>query len=222
MFGSADNLRRHQNSVLLGITKAPLYNRRGQPISLNTIRSRIARANTPTAQILATRVLLFDPLDRGRDNPDFWSIQRCRTEIAQLSSIPQHQATTLFQTVLTSDDQAKLKHIMRAQASALAASLERDDYQAAGSHWQLLAQLKVIGSAEVEQMIRELAGMPLRHFVLRRVSSYKENALQHRFDEAERQLTLLRTLLSHFPNGQLECSINSLEVVLQDRREKKE
>jgi hypothetical protein len=122
---------------------------------------------------------------------------------------------------LTGDDQTKLKHIMRAQASALAESLERDDYQAAENNWQSLTQLKIIGSTEVEQMIRELAGMPLKTFALRRVAAYREAALQHRFDEAERQLALLKTLLSHFPNERLGCSVESLEEVLRASREKK-
>jgi len=221
MFGSADNLRRHQNAVLLGITKAPLYNRNGQPFSLNTVRLRITQSNTPTAQILASRSFLFDPLDRGRENPDFWSRERCRTEIAQLSSIPQREATTLFQTVLTGNDQTKLKHIMREQASSLVVALERDDYQAAESHLQSLTQLKIIGSAEVEQMILELAGMPLKHFVLRRVASYKEAALQHRFDDAEEQLWLLRMLTSHFPNTNLQVSLAELESLLTQCKERK-
>ena len=164
MFKKPENLRKHQNAVLLGITKAPLYNRRGQPISLNTIRSRITRANTPTAQILASRSFLFDPLDRGSDNPDFWSIERCRTEIAQLESIPQRQATTLFQTVLTDDDQTKLKLIMREQATALAEALERDDYQAAGNHWQSLTRLRIIGNDEVETMVGEHALSRVQHY----------------------------------------------------------
>jgi energy-coupling factor transporter ATP-binding protein EcfA2 len=221
MFGSVGNLRRHQNAVLLGITKAPLYNGSGRPLSINTIRSRITQANTPTAQILADRIFLFDPLDRGSNNPDFWSIERCRNELDQLDSIPQSAAKTLFRAVLTGDDQTKLKHIMREQASALAVSLERDDYQAAESHWQSLAQLKVIGSAEVEKMIQELAGMPLINFVLRRVAAYEETALQYNFDEAERQLDLLRKLLSHFSDAQLEYKIKSLEALLRNSREKR-
>jgi|688.fasta_scaffold106786_2 hypothetical protein len=220
MFGSAENLRKHQNSVLLGITKAPLYED-DEPLTRSMVQVLLNRANKPAAQILANRVFLFDPLDRGRDNPDFWSRERCRNEIAQLSCISQREAATMFQTVLTGDDQTKLKHIMRAQASALAESLERDDYQAAENNWQSLTQLKIIGSTEVEQMIRELAGMPLKTFALRRVAAYREAALQHRFDEAERQLALLKTLLSHFPNERLGCSVESLEEVLRASREKK-
>jgi hypothetical protein len=221
MFGSVGNLRRHQNAVLLGITKAPLYNGSGRPLSINTIRSRLTKANTPTAQILADRIFLFDPLDRGSNNPDFWSIERCRNELDQLDSIPQSAAKAFFRTVLTGDDQTKLKHIMREQASALAASLDRDDYQAAGRHWQSLAQLKVIGSAEVEKMIQELAGMPLKNFVLRRVAAYTKTALQYNFDEAERQLDLLRKLLSYFSDAQLEYKIKSLEALLRNSREKR-
>ena len=78
------------------------------------------------------------------------------------------------------------------------------------------------GSSEKRGEIkRELAGMPLKNFVLQRVAAYREAALQDRFDEAERQLALLRTLLSHFPHEQLECTIKNLEVVLQASREKK-
>jgi energy-coupling factor transporter ATP-binding protein EcfA2 len=221
MFGSADNLRRHQNSVLLGITKAPLYNRSGQPISLNAIRSRIIQANTPISQILANRVFLFDPLDRGSDNPDFWSRERCRTAIAQLSSIPQREAETLFQTVLTGDDQTKLKHIMRAQAASLVASLECDDYQAAGRHWQSLTRLRVIGHAEVENMVGEHALSRVRQHVLGCVGAFREYAAQYEFDQAERQLALLRMLISHFPNTDLQVSVVELESLLAQYKEKK-
>jgi hypothetical protein len=77
------------------------------------------------------------------------------------------------------------------------------------------------GSGEVEQMIQEHAEMPLKNFVLRRVVAYGEEALQHNFDEAECQLALLRTLLSHFPHEQLACGIKSLEELLQAGREKR-
>ena len=220
MFGSVDNLRRHQSSVLLGITKAPLYED-DEPLTRSMVESLLAQENTPIAQILAKSLFLFDPLDRGIDNSDFWTIQRCRTEIAQLRSIPQHEAATMFQTVLTGDDQTKLKHIMRAQASALAASLERDDYQAAGSHWQSLARLRVIGNEEVETMVGEHALSRVRQRVLGCVGVFREYAAQYEFDQAERQLALLRMLTSHFPNTDLQVSLVELESLLAQYKEKK-
>jgi hypothetical protein len=51
--------------------------------------------------------------------------------------------------------------------------------------------------------------------------AYQKNALVYNFDAAERQLEVLRNLLGHFPNEQLECSIEGLEAVLQSSREKR-
>lgn len=113
MFGGADNLRRYQDSVLLGITKAPHYNTSGQPLSINSIRLRLNRSNSDIATILANRIFLFDPLDRAGDNPDFWSLEQCRNEIAQLDSIPQREASALFQTTLTDSDQVHLLTTVR-------------------------------------------------------------------------------------------------------------
>ena len=112
MFGGEDNLIRYQNAMLLGITKAPFYTRNGEPITRNRVRSLLL-GDTRIAQILANRLFLFDPLDRGHDNPDFWSLARCRNEIAQLDSIPQQEATTLFQTVLTDSDRTHLLNTIR-------------------------------------------------------------------------------------------------------------
>ena len=220
MFGGVNNLRRHQDSVLLGITKAPLYEG-DKPLTRSMVQELLTCSEEPITQILASRVFLFDPLDRGRDNPEFWPRARCRAAIAQLSSIPQRKATTLFQTVLTDSDQIKLKHIMRAQVSALASSLGCDDYPSAERCWQSLEQLDIIDSAEVAQMLREYVEMPLIGFVLRRVEAYRESARQHKFDEAECQLELLRRLLGHFPHKQLEYGLEGLEEVLRNSREKR-
>ncbi|MHA7877342.1 MAG: hypothetical protein ACX93T_00230 [Bacteroidota bacterium] len=148
MFGGVDNLARHQKAVLLGITKAPLYEE-DEPLTCDVVKEQLMQSERPIAQILAKRIFLFDPLDRGKNNPDFWSIARCRNEIAKLNVIPQQSVANLFQTVLTGRDQTKLKIIMRTQAKKLAAALERDDYKAAGRHWQSVSRLKVIGSDEV-------------------------------------------------------------------------
>jgi hypothetical protein len=51
-----------RTAVLLGITKAPLYED-DEPVTRNMVRSLLTQANTPTAQILASRSFLFDPLD---------------------------------------------------------------------------------------------------------------------------------------------------------------
>ncbi len=220
MFGNIDNLRRHQNTILLGVTKAPLYED-DEPITQEIVRSLLTQKHSPIAQVLANRTFLFDPFDRATDNHDFWSPERCRNEIAQLDTIPQNEANTLFQTVLNGDDQTKLMRIIRDQSNALAQALEQDDYETAGNHWQLLEQLKVIGSDEVEQMVKELAGLPLKHFVLQHVRAYTEETLKYNFEEAEQKLILLRDLLSRFSNIDLNITPEQLDALLKQRREAK-
>jgi hypothetical protein len=125
MFGGADNLRRHQNTVLLGITKAPRYNASGRPLSVRGIRLKLRDSGSSIAQILAERIFLFDPLDRGSNNPDFWSLARCRTEIAQLQSIPQSVATTLFRVPLADSDHRHLLTTVRGLRSEIVSTIER-------------------------------------------------------------------------------------------------
>jgi energy-coupling factor transporter ATP-binding protein EcfA2 len=220
MFGGIDNLRRHKNAVRVGITKAPLFDD-DEPVTRSMIRELLTKSNRPVAQILANRVFLCDPLDRGGEDSDFWSRDRCRTEIAALESIPKNEATTLFQAVLTDSDQTKLKLIMRDRVEALVQALEHDDYPAAGDHWQSLARLRIVKNDEVETMLAEQVLMPIKNFVLRRIASYQAEAARYSFDEAERQLALLRDLVSHFPHEKLECSIEDLASILRIAREKK-
>jgi hypothetical protein len=155
------------------------------------------------------------------DSDDFWSRGRCRREIARLESIPSHEARTLFQTVLTDNDQTKLKLIMRDRVEALVAALDADDYRVAGSHWQLLARLRIIGNDELETMLEEHAVLPLLNFVLRRVGDFKEKAGYYQFEEAECQLERLRDLTKNIPHEELENMIDDLEAVLRNAIEKK-
>jgi len=221
MFGSADNLRRHQNAVLLGITKAPLYNSNGKLLSLNNVRVRLNRTNTPTAQILASRSFLFDPLDR-RENPDFWSRERCRTEIAQLSSIPQQEATTMFQTVLIANDRTKLLEMARQLRHKLANAITQGDEASLRNCWLLLQRLRVIRHHEVETIIQEDVLPTLKNKVLKRIGSFKNYANAHDFDLAEKQLDLLTTLQDAIPDALLELDFNALRSYLKGCRRKHE
>jgi len=219
MFGSADNLRRHQNAVLLGITKAPIYNSNGKLLSLNNVRVRLNRTNTPTAQILASRSFLFDPLDR-RENPDFWSRERCRTEIAQLSSIPQQEATTMFQTVLIANDRTKLLEMARQLRHKLANAITQGDEASLRNCWLLLQRLRVIRHHEVETIIQEDVLPTLKNKVLKRIGSFKNYANAHDFDLAEEQLDLLTTLQDAIPDVLLELDLNALRNHLKGCRKK--
>ena len=59
LFGSVGNVRTYQNSLLLGITKAPLQAR------LPSIQRRLEATGSPVLQLLAQRTFLYNPLEQG-------------------------------------------------------------------------------------------------------------------------------------------------------------
>ncbi|MCU0318332.1 MAG: hypothetical protein MUC61_03300 [Amoebophilaceae bacterium] len=148
MFGGADNLRRYQNSVLLGITKAPLCVR-DRPLTTNAVRERLKLVGSDVAAILANRVFLFDPLDHATDNLDFWDRDQLRTVISQLRHIPQQQAVHLFQTTLTDSDKSHLLATVQRLRPRMLSAIEQDDATALGQYWQLLQRLRVMEHPEV-------------------------------------------------------------------------
>jgi len=221
MFGEVHNLERHKNAMLLGITQAPLYHR-GQPFTCDRVRSLITRSNTPTSKLLADRIFLYDPLDRGGENSDFWSRERCLSEINQLSIIPKQEANTLFQTVLTNSDRTKLLEMARQLRHKLANAVTQGDEASLRNCWLLLQRLRVIRHHEVETIILEDVLPTLKNEVLKRIDSFKNYANAHDFDLAEKQLDLLTTLQDAIPDALLELDLNALRSYLKGCRRKHE
>jgi hypothetical protein len=210
MFGGADNLRRYQNSVLLGITKAPFYDE-DEPLTRNTVRELLTGSDSDIAAILANRIFLFDPLDRAADNPDFWSMQRCRTEIAQLGHIPQQQTENLFQAVLTDSDRTHLLDTVRALQPKIVNAITGGDVTALSQHFQLLQRLLVIDHPEVGQLI-EIQVLPAINIaVFKRVEEAKNSATASNFDDARRQLNQLISIVNHLPGVPLGFDINGIK-----------
>ncbi len=218
LFGSVDNLRRRQHSVLLGITKAPLYTRNGKPFTQDRVCSVLTQSNTPIAQILANRLFLFDPLDRGHDNPDFWSLERCRSEIAQLQSIPNREAATLFQTVLTDSDRTHLLNTIRQLRPKITNAITQGEVAALGQHWQLLQRLQVIQHPEIEQLQGEVV-LAINNAILQKVDAFKNDAQAHNFYSAGRTLNLLTRVQNNLPGASLTLDIDALRRHLDHCKE---
>ena len=210
LFGGIDNLRRHQDSVLLGINRVPLE------INLHRIRTSLTHGDSPTMQILAQRAFLYDPLERG--GAECWSRDRFLAEIEQMPAIPQRLAGSLFQTVLTSDDQAMLQRIVRHQVDAMCCALDQCDYPVADHCWRLLNQLRIIEHQEINELMERQVRPHMHAYAAERTAVFTRHAAQHDFTEAERLLVLLRSLQAHFPNENL-ADLEGLEATLQTAKE---
>ena len=215
MFGGIENLRRYQNSVLLGITKAPLYED-DELLTQNTVRELLTRFNSPIAQILADRIFLFDPLDRAMDNQDFWSLAHCRDQIDRLDSIPQHEATTLFQTILTDSDRTHLLDTIRQLKSKILHAITEGDITALSQHWQLLQRLQVIEHPEIEQLMEGEIVSPINTAILKRVDVVKNSANAFNFSDAQQRLNKLTSIVSHLPGVPLVCNIDEIQMHIRN------
>ena len=218
MFGGIDNLEAYQNSVLLGITRAPLYED-DEPLTHDAVYSLLTVSPGRTIKILADRMFLFDPLDRGSDIPDFWSIERCRSEIARLKSIPQQEAIKLFQPVLTGDDRTKLLDIARQIREPLTNAIKKGDEAGLRHNWKALQRLRVIGHDEVEQLIDGEVLPTLGNEILKRIDECKEHAHAHNFERAEEQLDWLTRIQNILPEAPIELNIPALRQTLEHCRQ---
>jgi energy-coupling factor transporter ATP-binding protein EcfA2 len=208
MFGGADNLRRHQNSVLLGITKAPLYED-DELFKKNTVRGLLMGSNSDIATILANRIFLFDPLDRATDNLDFWHREQLCTVIGQLRYIPQQQAKNLFQTTLTDGDQVHLLDTVRQLKPKIVHAITQGDVTALGQHWQLLQRLRVIEHPEVDQLV-EGQVVPAINVELRQLGDIETWTNAYDFDQAEAHIARLTQLMQQLPGATLDINLDVL------------
>ncbi|MHA7877884.1 MAG: hypothetical protein ACX93T_03100 [Bacteroidota bacterium] len=211
MFGGIDNLRRHQNSILLGINRAPAQT------SIDSIRTWLAAMDSPAIQILSQRAFLYDPLEKG--GTDFWSRDRFLNEIEQMPAIPQHVAPNMFQTVLTSDDKIMLQRIVSHQVSIMSTALEQEDYTAADRCWSLLNQLRVVEHSEIEELMKEQVRPHMRAYAEARTAAFSRHAAAHQFTEADQILDTLQALNRLFPNEHL-VNLEGLQETLQIARTK--
>ncbi len=222
MFGGGEiginNLKRYQDSVRLGITKAPIFED-GEPITCDEVSELLIESRNKIAEILANRVFLFDPLDRGSDNRDFWSLEQCRNEIAQLESIPQQEAATLFQTAINDKDRTYLLDTARHLRAQITRSITQVDTTTLGQRWQLFQQLRIIEHPEIERLQGEVLS-EINVAILKRAEGVTSSASVRNFDDAERKLDQLVSITNNLPGAPLVCDINDLRANLRFCKEK--
>jgi energy-coupling factor transporter ATP-binding protein EcfA2 len=202
LFGSTSNLSRFQDSLLLGITQVP-----GEELDRDTLAEWLVEDTPEVMQVLSKRLFLYDPLNRG--GSDFWGQAECASQIALLKGIPESESSHIFQTVLTAEDEQKLVEIVEKQSKTLSKELSRGAYGQAGACWQSLRRLSVIDNIRVERMLH-FAQSRVQHVVTKRVATYRDYVVHYQFDEAERYLSALRAMSSHFASASLELDLDEL------------
>ncbi|MHA7877885.1 MAG: hypothetical protein ACX93T_03105 [Bacteroidota bacterium] len=138
LFGNVENLRNYQNHVLVGINQVP------PQIRLNDMRTFFRQMGSPTMQILANRIYLYDPHNQVNDNPDVWSIERFNEEIARMPHVPDTIAANLYRTMLKDDDKALLQRCLDHQVTKISNAINRNDYDTVNQCWPLIKMGRTI------------------------------------------------------------------------------
>ena len=202
LFGSTENLMRYQEALLLGVTQVH------EDIDLDSLREWLLEDTPAVMQVLSKRLFLYDPLNRG--GSDFWLRSQCTSAVAGLQGIPQSQSRTMFQTVLTADDEQKLVEIVDKQSKTLHNELERGAFDNAGTCWCALRRLGVIDNIRVERMLH-LVQLRLQHVVSRHVSLFRDCVVHYNFDEAKKHMSALRSMAGKFARAELELDLAELD-----------
>jgi 50S ribosome-binding GTPase len=206
LFGNADNIKKHKASLLLGVTRSPVYT------TIDELQEVLQGSNpentSETLKVLSDRLFLYDPLDEG--GPDFLRRERCLEEIKSLEPI--RYAGDLFQTVLDARDEQKLRNIVEQQGSKALSLLSRGAYAKAATCWQTLKRLRVIDQLSVERLLNEskerilgkLAGMEI---------DFKEACHFYDMKKAKKLLSAFRELTRHFSAEAEEFDLPSLAAL---------
>jgi energy-coupling factor transporter ATP-binding protein EcfA2 len=204
LFGSDATPEKFQDSVMLGVTRAPA------DISLEVLGRLLLKADpSPIMQTLSKRVFLYDPLDRG--GADFCSRDQCASQLVGLKGIPQVESSSMFQTVLTADDEQKLVDIVEKQSATLQEKLDSEAYAEAGSYWQALQSLKVVDNVRVERPLQSVQ-LRLREVAARRVNLFMDCLLHEDLKGVENHLSSLSAMSKGFgAEENLEIDLDKLQ-----------
>ena len=195
MFGTGERLAEHTASIALGVSRVPLFDPSdGEKFALPDVRGLLedldglAPAEAEVVRALQSRVFMFDPADRG-DASDGWS---SRGDLIALfrELEPVREPSSIFQTVLTPEDERALRAVVQEMAERVSGAMEGGDYEAAGATLAQLERIDRVDNPLVTRLKSQAADT-----VRARVMELREDAAQCLlFDDADGAERCLRSL----------------------------
>lgn len=212
LFGSKEELVRHRNSLMLGISQVPLdYNPRRKVKTLANLREFLTEPplsddfENTTIRSLAERIFIYDPLDDLEHLKYSGALTKAQVmeKIAALPTIKDPGA--IFKTVLTSEDLAGLLDICSLIKKKIQIILDKqnkveDDYTFIAAYLTSLQNLEIIEHPKVYEFIADARNVITRHFH-QQASRFQQCVADESFrlaEESERILNILKAGITHF------------------------
>lgn len=178
LFGSADGIVAHKESILVGVTHVPVGI---ADMGLENFKNAFkAEGSNEVVRSLADRVFIADPL--GRYVPGGWSYEECIQHIQHLPAIPQPHR--VFHTSLNLKELQKLSQMSEAMGEMIVAALVRREYGLAAARYRELELLSSIEHNGVERLLRKALNEIGLHFSAL-VDALKECCFDRDFAQAE-------------------------------------
>jgi GTPase SAR1 family protein len=203
LFGSRENLLRHKDSLLLGITQIRPFNPNEdeEPEPLEVLKERIQSAemgifDKAALEELSNRLFIYDPLDRtDLEYEGALTREPLLEKIQNLTPITNPSA--IFRTVLTPTDEKRLLEISRKMGIDIEEALLRKDFPQAASRLRHLESLTVIDHKAIRRILSDNFYLIGRH-LQELINTFKDNCAFEHFEEAQLQLEELKAVLESF------------------------
>jgi energy-coupling factor transporter ATP-binding protein EcfA2 len=202
LFGSADNIKKYKESLLLGVTRAP------GNTTIDEMQGFLQENTPEIMKVLSDRLFLYDPMDGGGE--DFWDREQCLAELKALEPI--RYAGDLFQTVLDARDEKTLRNMVEQQGKKASSFLRHGKYDKAAACWQTLQRLRVIDQLSVERLLNESKERILGQLAQLEIG-FKEACYADDMDKAKKLLDAFGKITHHFSKEEDEFDLPSLEAL---------
>ena len=202
LFGHQDNLLKHKDSLLLGVTGAPLTWR------LDRVKRWLIKDTPDIMQTLAERLFLYDPLERPIVGG--WNRTQCLSNLQALP--PMENPSKIFRTVLTDTDEKKLVTLSEQMMEGITKALHAQNYAQASERLSHLQNLTLVDHITVERLLSQTNSHIHRHFQ-KTLNAFKTHCHFEHFSAAETLLHGLKQAHPHFPT---HIDLNELTTYYQE------
>ena len=185
LFGSVDEIQKSQESLLIGISKAP------KDTDIEEIKEWLSSGSPPQiVPILLKRLFLFDPISENDE---------ARVQLLEkIQAMPLiNEPSKIFQTVLTDSDQRKLVEIGEGVRAKILHDLAEKDFSKAFERLQHLQSLRFVDHIAFDRVLDQVFYEVTAYFN-KIADRFRNECLFEQFNEAQDTFYLLENAVGVF------------------------
>lgn len=202
LFGSDNSMKTHQASLLIGLTRVPVIDGDGEPLSAEDVLDEMYSGGIFPAE-LRSSTLILEPM--GKRDAENFSRQVWLDRIVQLQPVVQHK--DVFKTVLNAEDETLLFKLSKMLGEQLQNALRQNQIQEAYHYLQSLQYLSIIQREQVTELFQKNLNQ-IKQYVQEKLSNIRELSHNLDFQAADVQLLKMSEWIKLFKN--IDPSLHNL------------